>query len=175
MKRRYPVWFLVVLLIAVVGGGCWFGLEYPDAILRIDALISVGLYAILAGLSLAATCVVWLGTGARSDAARPSPNPYADMALKRLAMAVFCFLLGLTLTFVSDSLLDTNKDRPIVELLIVIATGVPLTLGILYQYSGANYLVGTVLGERKRFLVPEWLGGPISAALIWVQRQFGLD
>lgn len=133
-----------------------------------DDLVTVSLFAILAGLSLTATGVLWAaikGDGQTGITNEPSEPGY--IALSSLATAAIALFIGLGLTLIFDSFLEAYNDILLVEVLDLLLTGVPLIIAILLLYSGASHLFARIAGHHKPRLLPSYLGW-LSKSVDWV-------
>ena len=142
-----------------------------------DGLVTVSLFAILAGLSLTATGVLWAaikGDGQPSITDEPSEPGY--IALSSLATAAVVLFIGLGFTLLFDSLIEVYNDSLLVEVLNLLLTGAPLVFGILLLYSGTSHLIARLAGHHKQRLLPaylRWIEKPVDWLLIHVRLKFG--
>jgi hypothetical protein len=130
-----------------------------------DGILSIGLFATLAGLSLMAV------TFMAALLFRPGQDERSltagHLALGYLAIAFYCFCLGLVLTLGFDGVGDKYNSMLAVQVCDLIFTGVPLALGIAFLYIGASELILYVTGRQVRFL-PRWLHKIIELSAVWM-------
>lgn len=135
-----------------------------DILQSLDAILTVSLFGILAGLTLTAAAIMWTSAPKTDNLSR-----IADwyMGVSFMTVAVVWFLLGLVFTLVFDSVGEKYISCLSVEICDAIFTGFPLLLGIGFLYVGIGCLVSLLTGRRLR-LMPRFVSKIIDPLILWI-------
>lgn len=141
-----------------------------DILQYLDAILTVILFATLAGLSLAAASILvapllYSKQSVSTSQTKREVGQYLGASYLLIAFAIF--LVGLCLTLLFDTVFEKYNGHLGVEIADTILTGLPLLLGILFLYGGAGFLIRAATGRTGR-LLPEYLGQILDAPILWI-------
>lgn len=129
-----------------------------EILIRIDAIITVSLFAMLSVISLAAAALLY-ARPIQTTTKESLSEQYSGAIL--LSLGALSFMVGIPLTLLFDSVLDLWHDNLWIELLDVAVTITPFILGFLFLYAGIANLVRYLIFQEDR-MIPSWLFTPFA-------------